>query len=486
MLVSDKVVGGEEAASALARLFAALVLGLFLADAVGWRARWVAGGLVVLGLGHFVFGYLEPLIQEDPPELNESLYEAFVTQTLACALFMVGLFPGRPPRLVVWAATAIPIVLVAGYVVLFEFLHAEEWMPLLSRVANPERTLTLGSPLVWLTPWHWALSALPLGLASAAVVGAFWQSRRGLLRSWLLIAVVLLAGSVLHDYLWPSAYGGGLLTTADALSLVFAVVVAIGGVSELRRVASERARLLATERERARRLNELNSLRSDFSAMIAHELDTPIAAVRKLNEMLSAQGEDPGVRDYATTATERELDALTNLVRDVRAVAAVEREGFGIEARPLPLEELLADAEVYASTLPGHHPIEVMVRGDLRVEVCVLADPERIGQVLRNLLSNAAKYSPEGTPIELRVIRKEGQVRVEIADQGWGIHPDDVPRIFEKFGRGRDRKGHHERPGVGLGLYLSQRIVRGHGSELTVQTRPGEGSVFGFELRVER
>jgi len=359
-------------------------------------------------------------------------------------------------------------------------------MPLLSRVANPERTLTLGSPLVWLTPWHWALSALPLGLASAAVIGAFWQSHRGLLRSWLLIAVVLLAGSVLHDYLWPSAYGGGLLTTADALSLVFAVVVAIGGVSELRRVASERARLLATERERARRLNELNSLRSDFSAMIAHELDTPIAAVRKLNEMLSAQGEDPGVRDYATTATERELDALTNLVRDVRAVAAVEREGFGIKARPLPLEELLADAEVYASTLPGHHPIEVMVRGDLRVEVCVLADPERIGQVLRNLLSNAAKYSPEGTPIELRVIGKEGQVRVEIADQGWGIHPDDVPRIFEKFGRGRDRNSHHERPGVGLGLYLSQRIIRGHGSELTVQTRPGEGSVFAFELRVER
>ena len=70
--------------------------------------------MVVLGLGHFVFGYLEPLIQEDPPELNESLYEAFVTQTLACALFMVGLFPGRPPRLVVWAATAIPTALVAG------------------------------------------------------------------------------------------------------------------------------------------------------------------------------------------------------------------------------------------------------------------------------------------------------------------------------------------------------------------------------------
>jgi signal transduction histidine kinase len=481
--VSDKVMGGEEAASALARLFAALVLGLFLADAVGWRARWVAVGLVVLGLGHLVFGYLEPLIQADPPELNESLYEAFVTQTLACALFMVGLFPGRAPRPLVWAATVVPVGLVVGYVVLFEFLNAEEWMPALARVASPEKTPALGSPLGWLTPWHWALSALPLGIATVAVVGAFWQGRRGLLRGWLLVAVVLLAGSVLHDYLWPSAYWGGLLTTADALSLAFAVVVAIGGISELRRVASERARLLATERERARRLNELNALRSDFSAMVAHELETPIAAVRKLNEMLCAEGEDPGVREYVTAATEGELASMTNLASDVRAVAAVEREGFEVETRPLPLQELLTDAEAYARTLPGDHPVRRVREGDLRAGGAVLADPKRIGQVLRNLLSNAAKYSPEGTPIELRVIGKKGSVRLEVADRGPGIHPDDVMRIFEKFGRGRDR-GNHRLPGVGLGLYLSRRIVRGHGSELTVEARPGGGSVFGFDLAV--
>src|SRR5215218_8293982 len=420
VLVSDKVVGGEEAASALARLFAALVLGLFLADAVGWRARWVAGGLVVLGLGHLIFGYLEPLIQEDPPELNESLYEGFVTQTLACALFMVGLFPGKPPRFLVWAATVIPAVLVAAYVLLFEFLDGETWMPPLSRIQDPEKMIGFVTPLGWLTPWHWILSALPLGLAAAAVAGAFWQSHRGLLRNWLLIAIVLLAGSVLHDYVWPSAYGGDILTTADALSLAFAVVVAIGGIAELRRVALERAALLANERERARRMDELNSMRSDFSAMIAHELETPIAAIRKLNEMLSAEGEDPATRGYATAATEGELDALTNLVRDVRAVAAVEREDFEVETHPLQLDELLADAEVYASTLPGQHPIEVMIRGDLGTETCVLADPERVGQVLRNLLSNAAKYSPESTPIELRAIGKDGRVSIEIADRGPG------------------------------------------------------------------
>jgi signal transduction histidine kinase len=342
-----------------------LVLGLFLADTVGWRARWVAGGLVVLGLGHLTFGYLEPLVQEDPPILNESLYEGFVNQTLACALFAVGLFPGRPPRLLVRAAIVFPAVLVAGYVVIFEFLDGETWMPPLARVEDPERTVELGTSLGWLTPWHWSLSALPLGLAVAAAAGAFWLNRRGLLRNWLLFAMVLLAGSLLHEYVWPSAYGGGVLTTADVLSLAFAVVVAVGGIAELRRVSSERATLLANERARVRRLDELNALRADFSAMVAHELDGPISAIRKLNEMISARGGDPGLRGYATAATEGELDALTALVRDVRTAAAVERDDFEVEPRPLPVGTLLDEAEAYARTLPSAHPVRTAFSGGL-------------------------------------------------------------------------------------------------------------------------
>jgi signal transduction histidine kinase len=485
VLVSDKVVGGEEAASAVARFFAALVLGLFLADTVGWRARWVAGGLVVLGLGHLIFGYLEPLLQEDPPALNESLYEGFVTHTLACALFAVGFYPGRPSRLLVWTVVAIPATFVAAYVLLFEFLDGESWMPALSRVEQPEKPVELSASLGWLTPWHWVLSALPLGLAVAAVAGAFWLTRRGYLRSWLLFAMVLLAGSLLHDYLWPSAYGGAVLTSADALSLAFAVLVALGGVVELRRVATERAVLLAKTREHARRLDELNDLRADFSAMVAHELETPIAAIRKLNEMLSVKGEDPKIRNYATAATEGELDALITLVRDVRATSEVEHAKFQVETRPLPLGKLLAEAEAYASTLPGDHPIEMIFGVGLEGSERVQADPERIGQVLRNLLSNAAKYSPEGAPIELRAVRKNKGVRIEVADHGQGIHPDDVTRIFEKFGRGRDQEV-GKVAGVGLGLYLSRRIVQSHGSELTMQTRAGAGSVFGFDLELVR
>jgi signal transduction histidine kinase len=107
----------------------------------------------------------------------------------------------------------------------------------------------------------------------------------------------------------------------------------------------------------------------------------------------------------------------------------------------------------------------------------------RIGQVVRNLLTNAAKYSPAGTPITLRTTRRGDRVRIEVVDRGGGIHPDDLHRVFEKFGRGRDVTG-DKTAGVGLGLYLSRRIVRAHGSDLKVDSTPGTGCVFSFELEV--
>lgn len=197
VLVSGQLLVSEEAASALARFFAALVLMLFLAEDEGWRLRWVAAGLVALGLGHLIFGYLEPLIQNDPPELRESLYEVLVTQTAACAFFAIGLLPNAAPRLSVQVATIVlAITPIIAYFFVFEILEGEDWMPAFSLVESSEEAVQFGRSFAWLTSWHWVLSALPLGLAVAAAVGAFRQYRRGLLRYWLLFAMVLLAGSI--------------------------------------------------------------------------------------------------------------------------------------------------------------------------------------------------------------------------------------------------------------------------------------------------
>jgi signal transduction histidine kinase len=427
VLIADKLRDSVEAASALSRFFAALVLGLFLAEGTAaWRLRWVAAGLLVLGLGHLIFGYVEPMIQDEPIELNESLYESLVTGIAACAFFAIALIPRTLPRFSMRVAT---IVL---------------------------------------------------------AIGAFYQNHRGLLQNWLLFAMVFFAGAELHDYLWPSAYGSEVLTTADLLRLASALVLAVGGIGELRHIAAERTALLVTERERTQRLAELAALRADFSAMVAHELDRPIAAIRWLNEVLGVEGKDAGIREYATAAIQSEIDNLNALVADVRAAAAVERDDFEVEPRPLPLRDLLDDAKAYAHSLPGEHPVMIALSSALKGSERVWVDPKRIGQVLRNLLSNAAKYSPEGTPIELRATTSGSErIRIEVADQGPGIPPEDVARIIEKFGRGSDKERTKD-PGLGLGLYLSKRIAKAHGSDLTVDFTSGEGSIFSFELKRAR
>ena len=247
---------------------------------------------------------------------------------------------------------------------------------------------------------------------------------------------------------------------------------------------TERKRAEDKLRETNRRLNELALLKADFTAMVAHELGAPLAAIRRLTEVLGAKETEQEVRAYASDAIGVELSTLDALVADVQASAAVERDDFRIELRPVTLGDLLADAEAYAHSLPGDS-VRFMLGPDVEGSAEVLADPERIGQVLRNLLSNAAKYSPEGVPIELRATRAQGRVRLEVADHGPGIQPEDVTRIFEKFGRGHDRKGGKIK-GVGLGLYISRGIVRAHGGSITVESTPDEGAVFGFELEMAR
>ncbi|MDP9411092.1 MAG: PAS domain S-box protein [Actinomycetota bacterium] len=237
-------------------------------------------------------------------------------------------------------------------------------------------------------------------------------------------------------------------------------------------------------REANRRLAELAVLKADFTAMVAHELDTPLAVIRGYVDMLATGELEPAEQSQALDKIQSEADLLEALISDVRTAAFVERETFTLDPQPVRAGTLLKDAAAFVETLPGDHPL--VVENDSG-EQELWADPYRIGQVLRNLLSNAAKYSPDGAPIELRAVsgQKPQRVRIEVEDRGAGINPEDAGRIFEKFGRGRDRSG-RKVPGVGLGLYLSRRLLQAHGSELTMDPAPEGGSVFGFELEIIR
>ena len=249
-------------------------------------------------------------------------------------------------------------------------------------------------------------------------------------------------------------------------------------ITERKQVDLERAALLAAEQEHSKRLRELAALKADFTAMVAHELASPVSAIRIFADLLAAGNNSLEEQAQMIAAIQNEAQMLTTLVADVRDSSTIERDGFVVQRRPVNIGALLRSAAVFAQTLPGDHAVLVTT-----VEAMVLADTERIGQVLRNLLSNAAKYSSPGTPIKVRATLVNRRVRIEVADAGPGIDPHDLRRIFEKFGRGRDHTGKRI-PGVGLGLYLSRSIVQSHGAELEVHSTPGVGSVFAFELEI--
>jgi signal transduction histidine kinase len=211
--------------------------------------------------------------------------------------------------------------------------------------------------------------------------------------------------------------------------------------------------------------------------MVAHELGNPLAAIRFATEMLSTGELTPEAEAETLQSIRRQSEVLTRLVSDVSLAASVEQDDFKVLPRLVPLSGLILEAATYGNSLEGNHPIAA----PCATVQMVWADPERIGQVLRNLMSNAAKYSPPGTPIELRVSRRNAFVHIEVIDRGYGIHPDDMVRVFDKFGRGRDQAG-KKVEGIGLGLYLSRRIAQAHDTDLTVTSTLGQGSTFGFDL----
>lgn len=475
VMISPTAAEGVEAASGMARLFGALVLILFPDNRAGQRLRWFAAGFVILGIGGLVFGDLRLLLQTSP-DLNQAMYAALVTWTISGGLFAIGILPANPLPFTRRAFALVAAVGLLGIVVVTQSEH----LPALVQITSLEQAALSGDvPVRGLTGWHWVLASIPFGLAVITVVGLVRHSSRRVLGGWLTVAMVLLAGAQLYNLFWPWAFTP-VLTSANVLRLAFAAAIAIGGILELRRIAAEREVLLVAEHEYSRRLAELAVLKADFTAMVAHELGSPLAAIRGFAAMLATGELSREDQSDAVAAIQAETELITTLVHDMQTMAQVERDDFAVQMRPVPLSVLLGEAAAFATTLPGHHPVTTRVSGQERVR----ADPQRLGQVLRNLLSNAAKYSADGKPIELRAQRtEEGRMRVEVADQGYGIDPVDLERIFEKFRRGRDPQG-RKVAGVGLGLYSARRILQSHGTELMVESTPGVGSVFAFELEV--
>lgn len=217
------------------------------------------------------------------------------------------------------------------------------------------------------------------------------------------------------------------------------------------------------------RLEEAFRAQRRFVADASHELRTPLTVVRGHLELLARNRADPQAERWLTIAT-AELDSMARIVQDLLLLARLD-EGFPLEQHPVEVDLALRESVIRALAPPSR-PVTIDSAPDLYVQ----ADPERLLQVLTNLITNAVQHGGRDVRVSLAAYRDGPRVRITVADTGPGIPPEDLAHIFERFYRGtaaRSRTG-----GVGLGLPIAASLARAMGGEILVRSIPGQGTVF--------
>lgn len=231
------------------------------------------------------------------------------------------------------------------------------------------------------------------------------------------------------------------------------------------------------------REREVEHLKDDFVARVTHELRTPLTPIRGFAESVIEHDErlDPQTRRTMLSRIVEQTDHMIRLVDDLLLVPQLSETPARHELEVLEPGKLLAAVERAASDLPDPAP-DVEITGEVDLPA-VLAEPRWVALILDKLLSNAAKYAPSGSPVEVHLRSEDDRagVRLEVIDRGRGIPPDQLERIFERFHR-TEQPLTMETGGLGVGLYVARRLARRMGGDLTVESRLGEGSVFTLVL----
>jgi two-component system, OmpR family, sensor histidine kinase KdpD len=254
----------------------------------------------------------------------------------------------------------------------------------------------------------------------------------------------------------------------------------IDAMGSLIAIAVERASAVETL-SRSEAAREGEQLRSAILDSITHEFRTPLTAIKaSITSLMSSMTLADADRRELMTVINEESDRLNRLVGEAAEVAQLESHEFQLDLKPQRIGDILAAAVGVMKQLLGRHPVEIRIPE----EVTVLADAERIKEVLTQLLENAAKYSDPDAPIRITAESKDNNLLVSVADQGAGIDDMEQGLIFDKFYRGKNQR--YRVQGTGMGLAIARAIVEAHGGKIGVTSQVGSGSVFHFSLPLSR
>ncbi len=223
---------------------------------------------------------------------------------------------------------------------------------------------------------------------------------------------------------------------------------------------------------------ELAQLKDEFLKVAAHELKTPVAVMKSYAQLaLKTARELPPGLHRLLEGVGRGADRLDQVIRTLLDASQVHLGSLRFEQEELHLRALLEATAARAAAQHPQHRVLVRPGPDVRV----LGDRERLGQVLLELLDNAARYSPPGSLVDVALALEDGEVEVSIRDEGIGIPAERQARIFERFYRAHSGTP-HDRGGMGLGLYLAREILRHHGGRLSVASEEGRGTTVHLRL----
>jgi signal transduction histidine kinase len=323
----------------------------------------------------------------------------------------------------------------------------------------------------------------PHGTAPAVFEG--WETEPEVIAGHRVRRVVRGRGSLL---VLPMSYRGEVVgalavtSPSDVTTFDGDVEGVLAILANSAAIAMENARLYELEKESVRRLRELDTMKTDFLSTVQHELRTPLTAILGLSDLIEMCWETwedspklDALRDIQVAA--RNLDGIVETIIDF---SIGDGEALALALAEVPLENAVRTAiGVVSERHKGGLPVPAEV--EVETGLTLLADPDRLGQVLRALIDNAVKFSDGHGSVIVRGTRSDpGTVLVEVIDEGIGITAEDVPRIFDRFFQ-VDNTATRRFGGTGMGLALVRRVVHAHGA--TIDVEPGVGSGTRVSLR---
>ncbi len=257
----------------------------------------------------------------------------------------------------------------------------------------------------------------------------------------------------------------------------------LDNISAFATLAEDRARTLELERESNERLRQVDQLKTEFVAMVAHDLRSPMSVISGFADTIHDRWDvlpDAQKLEFLRLIS-RNTRSLAEFVEDVLQVARMESGELHYEMEPFDARQVV---QRIVTDMQVTHPELTLTMAWPEQLPDVLGDVDRNWQILTNLVSNAMKFS-DGEPrieVELRTMAAEGKLAIAVRDNGVGIAVEDLPRLFRRFSRvGPTRR---TVSGTGLGLYIVKSMVEAQGGSIWVDSEPGRGSTFTYTLPI--